>query len=57
MYLKAFEHSLDIPDSLKIINTGLLYISLPVFLAKNVNILNIIILSVYVKIHFLIYSM
>lgn len=36
MYLKAFEHSLDIPDTVKLLNTGLLLFSGPVFILKNV---------------------
>jgi len=36
MYLKAFEHSLDIPDFYKTINNVLLVLSAPLFFMKNV---------------------
>jgi len=36
MYLKAFEHTMDIPDWAKLANTGLLLFSAPVFVLKTV---------------------
>ena len=40
IYLKYFEHQLEIPDFFKIINTGLLIFSTPIFILKNVNFYN-----------------
>jgi len=37
MYLKAFEQTLDVPDWAKLVNTGLLYFSAPVFVLKTVS--------------------
>lgn len=36
MYLKAYEHSIDIPDYFKLVNTSLLLFSIPVFILKSV---------------------
>lgn len=37
MYLKAYENEIDVPEWFKLMNTGMLVFSIPVFVIKSVN--------------------